>query len=71
MSDKLPGLILFVVGLLSIIGAALNWRIITRPGKLFNILFGDRIARIIYMLVSLFLLVLGLGQIFGLNWLGL
>ena len=71
MSDKLPGLILFVTGLLSIIGAALNWRIITRPGKLFNILFGDRIARIIYMLVGLFLLVLGLGQIFGLNWLGL
>jgi hypothetical protein len=71
MSDKLPGLILFMTGLLSIIGAALNWRIITRPGKLFNLIFGDRIARIIYMLVGLFLIVLGFGQIIGLNWLGI
>jgi hypothetical protein len=71
MSDKIPGLVLFVVGLLSMIGAALNWRIVTHPGKLFNIIFGDRIAHIIYMLVGLALLILGFGQIIGLNWLGI
>lgn len=71
MSDTTTGLILILVGLLVVTGASLNWRIVTHPGKLLNRLFGDRIARIIYAAVGLFIFVLGLGQIFGLNWLGL
>lgn len=71
MSDTTTGLILALLGVLSMIGAAQNWRIVTHPGKLLNRLFGDRIARVIYAAVGLFIFVLGLGQIFGLNWLGL
>ncbi len=52
------------------VGTALDWRIVTHSGKLFNILFGDRIARIIYFLVGLFLFGLGIGQILGMNWIG-
>ena len=70
MSDTTVGLILVLVGLLAVIGAILNWRIVTRPGKLFNILLGDRVARTIYMAVGLFIFALGIGQIFGFHWLG-
>lgn len=70
MSDTTIGLILVLIGLLAMIGAAQNWRIVTHPGKLFNRLFGDRIARAIYVAVGLFIFVLGVGQLFGMNWLG-
>lgn len=52
------------------IGTALNWRIVTHPGKLLNILFGDWIARIIYFILGICLAILGIGQLFGKNWLG-
>lgn len=70
MSDTTTGLILALLGLLAMIGAAQNWRIVTHPGKLFNMIFGDRIARGIYMLVGLIIFVLGVGELFGMNWLG-
>ena len=70
MSKTTVGLILALVGLLVLIGTNLNWRIVTHPGKLLNIIFGDRIARVIYMLTGIVLFVLGMGQVFGLNWLG-
>lgn len=70
MSDTTTGLILSVIGVLTMVGAALNWRIVTHPGKLLNMIFGDRIARSIAFLVGLYVFVLGIGQIIGLNWLG-
>lgn len=70
MTDTIEGLILMLVGLLAMIGASLNWRIVTHPGKLFNRLFGDTIARAIYMLTGAFVFALGVGMLFGLNWLG-
>ena len=59
-----------VIGVLIMVGAALNWRIVTHPGKLLNMIFGDRIARIIAFLAGLYIFVLGIGQIIGMNWLG-
>jgi len=70
MSKTTVGLILALVGLLVLIGTNLNWRIVTHSGKLLNIFFGDRVARVIYMLTGIVLFVLGMGQVFGLNWLG-
>ena len=70
MSNTTVGLILALVGLLVLIGTSLNWRIVTHPGKLLNRIFGDRVARVIYMFVGIVLFVLGMGQVFGLNWFG-
>ena len=70
MSDTTVGLIMAVIGVLVMVGAALNWRIVTHPGKLLNMIFGDRIARIIAFLAGLYIFVLGIGQIIGMNWLG-
>ena len=70
MSETTAGLILALVGVFAMVGSAMNWRLVTRPGKLFNMIFGDRIARIIAFLVGLYIFVLGIGQILGLNWLG-
>ena len=70
MSDTTAGLIVSVIGVLVMVGAAMNWRVVTHSGKLFNMIFGDRIARTIYFLVGLFLFALGIGQILGMGWLG-
>lgn len=70
MSETTAGLIVSVIGVLVMLGSAMNWRVVTHSGKLFNIIFGDRIARAIYFLVGAFLFVLGIGQILGMNWLG-
>ena len=70
MSDTTVGLLISLIGILTMIGAALNWRIVTHPGKLLNIIFGDRIARIIAFLVGLFIFTLGITEILGLNWIG-
>jgi len=70
MSETTAGLIVSAIGVLVMVGAAMNWRVVTHSGKLFNMIFGDRIARGIYFLVGAFLFVLGIGQILGMNWLG-
>ena len=70
MSDTTTGLILVLVGIFAMLGTALNWRLVTHSGKLLNMLLGDKIAKVIYFLVGLFLFVLGIGQILGMNWLG-
>lgn len=70
MSETTAGLIVSAIGILVMVGSAMNWRVVTHSGKLFNMIFGDRIARGIYFLVGAFLFVLGIGQILGMNWLG-
>ena len=55
-------------GLLAMIGAALNWRIVSRSGKLLNLVLGDTVARVIYFLVGVIIFVLGLEQFLGANW---
>ena len=70
MSDTTVGLIMSLIGVLVMVGAAMNWRIVTHPGKLLNMIFGDRIARIIAFLVGLFIFSLGITEILGMNWIG-
>lgn len=68
MSDTLLGIVLVLSGLLAIISAALNWRIVTHSRKLLNILLGDMIARAIYMAAGFLLMVLGIDRFFGFSW---
>lgn len=70
MNDTIAGLILAVCGIFVMVGSALNWRLVTHPGKLFNLLFGDKIARGLYFLAGALLFALGVGQALGMNWLG-
>lgn len=67
MNPTLTGFIFVEMGLLIMLGAALNWGIVSRPGKLFNRLFGDMVARIIYFVGGIFLFVVGVGRLIGAN----
>jgi uncharacterized membrane protein YuzA (DUF378 family) len=53
---------MIAIGVLAIIGAALNWRIVSHSGKLLNRIFGDTIARAVYAAVGLVLIALGVGR---------
>lgn len=64
----IPGMILIVVSVLIMLGAALNWRIVSRPGKLFNMVLGDKAARVVYFGVGVFLFVKGIEILIGANW---
>jgi uncharacterized membrane protein YuzA (DUF378 family) len=68
MTETVSGILIILLGLLTVIGSALNWRLVTRPGKLLNLLLGDMIARTIYIVIGILLLVLGVGRVFGLPW---
>ena len=69
MTDTTLGLVLVVIGLLVVVGAALDWRIVTHSGKLLNLLFSDMIARTIYIVIGIFLMAMGVARIFGIYWL--
>ena len=58
-----PGLILVAIGVVTIIGATLDWRIVNRSGKLLNRIFGDMVARAIYGAVGTVLIVLRIGRL--------
>jgi len=60
---------LVVCGVFAMLGAALNWRIVTHSGKLFNMILGDRVARVIYFGVGIFVFVKGVELMIGANWL--
>jgi hypothetical protein len=62
------GWLLPVIGVLAMVGAALNWRIVSHPGKLLNRIFGDTIARIIYFVVGIFFFIVGVGRLIGADW---
>lgn len=63
MNDTLVGIVIKVIGVVAVLGAALNWQIVSRSGKLLNCLLGDMIARAIYAAVGLVLVALGVGQL--------
>jgi len=62
------GLIFVGMGILIMAGAALDWGIVSRPGKLLNRIFGDLVARIIYFISGIFLFAVGVGRLIGANW---
>lgn len=67
MSSTVSGAILIAVGLLSILGSALNGRFFNRR-KLFNFLFGETVSRIIYFVIGVLLFILGIQRLIGANW---
>ena len=69
MTDTTLGLVLVVIGLLVVVGSALNWRIVTHSGKLLNLLFGDTITRTIYIVIGIFLMAMGVARMLGIYWL--
>lgn len=68
MDTVFPGLILVLFGALAMLGAALNWRIVSRSGKLLNMMLGDKVARVIYFGVGMFLFVRGIAYLIGADW---
>jgi hypothetical protein len=69
MNNPVSGVVIIALGLITVLGAALNWWLIMRPGRLFNRLVGEKVARPIYITVGLLLIVLGIGRLVGINWL--
>jgi len=67
MGSTVTGYLMIVLGVLVMLGSALNWRIISRSGKLLNMLLGDTVARVVYFLVGLVFVYLGLNQLTGLS----
>lgn len=65
MSSTIAGYLMIVLGILVMLGSALNWRIISRSGKLLNMLLGDTIARVVYFVVGLIFVFLGLNNLTG------
>ncbi len=59
---------LIVIGAIAMLGAVFNWWIITRSRRLFNMLLGDKAARVIYFIVGALLFLRGIGQLLGKNW---
>jgi len=67
MSDTTSGIVLILLGLMSVIGSILNWRFVTRSGKLLNLLLGDTVARIIYVVIGVVVTLLGIAILTGLQ----
>jgi hypothetical protein len=68
MDTTIAGLILITVGALGMLGAVLNWRIVTRSGKLLNMMLGDTVARVLYFGVGIFMFIKGIEIIIGADW---
>jgi hypothetical protein len=68
VNSTITGLIFLAIGALIMVGAALNWSVVSRPGKLLNRIFGDTVARLIYFGAGIFLFVVGIGRLIGADW---
>jgi hypothetical protein len=68
INQTVTALIFVAMGVLIMVGAALDWGIVSRPGKLLNRIFGDLVARIIYFISGIFLFAVGLERLIGANW---
>jgi uncharacterized membrane protein YuzA (DUF378 family) len=65
MDSPIAGYLMIALGILVMLGSALNWRIISRSGKLLNMLLGDTAARVVYFLVGIAFVCLGLNRLTG------
>jgi hypothetical protein len=61
------GWILVVLGVLVMLGSAMNWWIVTRSGKLINRLLGDTPARVLYFGIGAFTFLKGIEIAAGLR----
>ena len=67
-SPTVTGLIFLAIAIVIMVGAALNWGIVSRPGKLLNRVFGDYVARVICFGAGMFLFFVGIGRLIGADW---
>jgi hypothetical protein len=58
-------MIMLAIGVVALLGAALNWRIVSHSGRILNRLLGDTVARAVYGTVGLVLIVLGGMRLIG------
>jgi len=65
MSSTVSGFVLIAIGVLAMLGAAMNWSIVSRSGKLINRLLGDTVARVIYFGVGVLVFVKGIELAIG------
>ena len=70
MNNTVTGIILVLAGLVTMIGAALNWGIVMRPNKLFNRIAGESVARPVYIAIGFVLIVLGILRFAGIGLFG-
>jgi len=68
MNSTFNGILMIALGILVMPGTAFNWRIISRPGKLLNMVAGDTAARVIYFILGIVLPLMGINQWTGLGW---
>lgn len=68
MSLMQTGLLFTAMGILIMVGAALDWGIVSRPGKLLNRILGETAARTIYFIAGIFLFLVGIGRLIGADW---
>ena len=68
MSATAMGYLMVVLGILVMLGSVLNWRIITRSGKLLNMLLGDNAARVVYFILGIVFVFMGINQLTNLDW---
>ncbi len=68
MNNYIAGIVLIAAGLLAMLGAVLNWSIVMRPGKLFNRLAGESVARVVYTAIGFVLIVLGILRFVGISF---
>jgi hypothetical protein len=71
MSSTVSGWLMVTLGFLIMLGSALNWRVISRSGKILNMIIGDTAARIVYFILGIVFFIMGLNQLTGLNWFNL
>jgi uncharacterized membrane protein YuzA (DUF378 family) len=64
MNEAVTGAVMIAIGVLAILGAALNWRLVTHSGRILNRLLGDRIARAVYAAVGLAPVIIGVLRLF-------
>ena len=65
MNQIIPGVVVVLAGIITILGALLNWRIVMNPGKLIPRLLGPKISQVVFVIVGIVLIGLGIGLILG------
>lgn len=68
MNSTVTGYLMVALGILAMLGSVLNWRIITRSGKMLNMLLGDKAARVVYFILGLVFVFMGINQLTSLDW---
>ena len=66
MSPITGGMFIILIGIISILGAFLNWNIVVGPGKLIPRLLGPSGAKIFMIILGIVLVGIGAGMVLGL-----